>query len=192
MMLSEGHAGPYRSEQPVLPCKDMLRSVSELLPKAMTRFIALSQQRPVLMFMSPVTIKVHVDLWGLGLHLSWGHDEVMLKAGSTSCLMRMVPVARMDQLRHTSSTFSRPTLSSTPSAIVPEEANPAKSYHRISKIQGNNRISDRSFSEHPVLMAFLKPEALNLTNNSLYNEHLLIKLFGQRSLFPIMLRQMKK
>ena len=81
----------------------------------MSGSIALSQQRPVLMSVSHVTVKVHVDVWALGLHLSWGHVEVLLKASSTSCLKGMVPVAQRDQLRHTSKTLSWPTLTSTPS-----------------------------------------------------------------------------
>lgn len=35
--------------------------------------------------------------------------------------------------------------------------------------RGNSRIPERSFSEGPELMEFQKPEALNLTNISLYN-----------------------
>ena len=46
--------------------------------------------------------------------------------------------------------------------------------------QGNNRISESSFSEGPVLVVYQKPEVLNLTNNLLYNEHLQVKLFGQK------------
>lgn len=38
---------------------------------------------------------------------------------------------------------------------------------RISRTQGNGRISQRSLSEGPVPMLYQKPEALNLTNDSL-------------------------
>ena len=64
--------------------------------------------------------------------------------------------------------------------------------HRISMTQGNSRISDRNMGEGPVLMVDQKPEALNLTNNSFYSEHFQIKLFQQRSLLPIPLRQKKR
>lgn len=38
------------------------------------------------------------------------------------------------------------------------------------------------FSEGPVLMPYQKPEALNLTNDSLHSKHLQVKLFGQGGL----------
>ena len=48
------------------------------------------------------------------------------------------------------------------------------------RIQGKSRISE-SFGRGPVLMVYQKPEALNLTNDILHNEHLQVKLYGQKS-----------
>lgn len=38
--------------------------------------------------------------------------------------------------------------------------------HRMTMIQGNSRISERNFSEDPVLMVYQKQEAFNQTKNS--------------------------
>lgn len=50
--------------------------------------------------------------------------------------------------------------------------------------QGNCRISKRTFIEVAVLMMYQKPEALKLTNNTLNNEHLQVKLYGQNDMLP--------
>ena len=46
----------------------------------------------------------------------------------------------------------------------------------ISMTQSNSRIFHKRFVLCPVLMVYQKPEALNLTNNTLHNEHLKVKL----------------
>ena len=54
--------------------------------------------------------------------------------------------------------------------------------HRLSIAVRNCMISERSFSEDPVLMMVcLKPEFLSLTSNTIYNKHLQVKLFGKKS-----------
>lgn len=50
--------------------------------------------------------------------------------------------------------------------------------HRISMIWGNNKITERNLSEGPLLMVYQKPEAMNLTKNTLHNERLQVKLLG--------------
>ncbi|KAK7814978.1 hypothetical protein U0070_024321 [Myodes glareolus] len=50
---------------------------------------------------------------------------------------------------------------------------------RNSMTQENIWISERSFGEGPELMVCQKPEAPNLNNNTLHNERLQVKLFGQ-------------
>jgi hypothetical protein len=50
---------------------------------------------------------------------------------------------------------------------------------RISMTQGNNRMSEKSLSEDPVLVEQQKPEASKCTMTGC-NEHLQVKMSGQR------------
>lgn len=64
--------------------------------------------------------------------------------------------------------------------------------------RGNSKISERSVGEDPVLTMYQKPATLNLTNSTLPNERLQVKLFKQKGLLHdtqqllIQQRQVKK
>lgn len=53
--------------------------------------------------------------------------------------------------------------------------------HRLS-MTGNNRLSKRSLSEGPVLMAYQKLEALNPTSNTQHYEYFQVKVNGQKGI----------
>lgn len=112
----------------------------------------------------------------------WSHPHHQCqRAGSAPYLWGMVPAARTEQLSNHPGTHPGLSVGTLHclihlwSAAVHEGTGPVET-------QGNSRTYERRFSECPVLMVSQKPEALNLSSTTIYNEYLQVKLFKQKGI----------